>query len=231
MDDKTWWQLVKDGKDEGWKLVWERVVEPESKSMRSSEMMERFSLTAGDLMGMLFDEMIGKRKIDLYRGEGSFEGWLKRYVRGYVLNADPNKHGEISIEGAHPDAEGEGEAMSLPTQDKETIRLEVWRMTLYFFRLLWNEDPERCYIHLLKTRYFMSSEEIKDFLDVSSAANVDQIFSRSCWPCALSSRDRKSGERKGKHEQETRTYIWRDSGGRNAYGSPWLWRSARRLWP
>ena len=144
-----------------------------------SEMMERFSLTAGDLMGMLFDEMIGKHKIDLYRGEGSFEGWLKRYVRGYVLNADPNKHGEISIEGAHPDAEGEGEAMSLPTQDKETIRLEVWRMTLYFFRLLWNEDPERCYIHLLKTRYFMSSEEIKDFLDVSSAANVDQIFSRS----------------------------------------------------
>ena len=141
MDDKTWWQLVKDGKDEGWKLVWERVVEPESKSMRSAEMMERFSLTAGDLMGMLFDEMIGKHKIDLYRGEGSFEGWLKRYVRGYVLNADPNKHGEISIEGA--------------------------------------EDPARCYIHLLKTRYFMSSEEIKDVLDVSSAANVDQIFSRS----------------------------------------------------
>ena len=99
MDDKTWWQLVKDGRDEGWKLVWERVVEPESKSMRSAEMMERFSLTAGDLMGMLFDEMIGKHKIDLYRGEGSFEGWLKRYVRGYVLNADPNKHGEISIEG------------------------------------------------------------------------------------------------------------------------------------
>ena len=156
MDDKTWWQLVKDGKDEGWKLVWERVVEPESKSMRSADMMERFSLTAGDLMGMLFDDMIGKGKIDLYRGDGSFEGWLKRYVRGYVLNANPNKHGEISIEGAHPDAEGENEAMALPTQDKETIRIEVWRMTLYFFRLL-----------------------IKDFLDVSSAANVDQIFSRS----------------------------------------------------
>ena len=42
MDDKTWWELVKDGKDEGWKLVWERVVEPESKSMRSAEMMERY---------------------------------------------------------------------------------------------------------------------------------------------------------------------------------------------
>ena len=179
MDDKEWYELVKAGEDEGWKLVWEKVVEPESKSMRSAEMMNRFSLTAGDLMGMLFDDMIGKRKIDLYRGEGSFAGWLKRYVRGYVLNADPNKHGEISIEGAHPDGEGEGEAMALPFYDMETMRVEAWRMTLYFFRLLWNEDPERCYIHLLKTRFFLSSEEIKDFLDVSSAANVDQIFSRS----------------------------------------------------
>ena len=179
MDDKAWWELVKDGKDEGWKLVWERVVEPESKSMRSAEMMERYSLTAGDLMGMLFEEMIGKGKINLYRGEGSFEGWLKRYVRGYVLNANPNKHGEISIESAHPDADGENEAMALPTHDMETMRLEAWRMTLYFFRHLWNEDPERCYIHLLKTKFFLTSEEIKDFLDVSSAANVDQIFSRS----------------------------------------------------
>ena len=179
MDDREWHRLVKEGEDAGWKLVWERVVEPESKSVRSAEMMERFSLTAGDLMGMLYEEMIGKGKIDLYRGEGSFEGWLKRYVRGYVLNADPNKHGEISIEGAHPDAEGEGEAMALPVYDHEMMRLEAWRMTLYFFRMLWNEDPERCYIHLLKTRFFLSSEEIRDFLDVSSAANVDQIFSRS----------------------------------------------------
>ena len=179
MDDREWHRLVKEGEDAGWKLVWERVVEPESKSVRSAEMMERFSLTAGDVMGMLYDEMIGQGKIDLYRGEGSFEGWLKRYVRGYVRNADPNKHGEISIEGAHPDAEGESEAMALPVYDHEMMRLEAWRMTLYFFRLLWNEDPERCYIHLLKTRFFLSSEEIRDFLDVSSAANVDQIFSRS----------------------------------------------------
>ena len=143
MNDREWHAAVKAGTDEGWKLVWERVVEPESKSMRSAEMMNRFSLTAGDLMGMLYDEMIARGKIDLYRGEGSFEGWLKRYVRGYVLNADPNKHGEISIEGAHPDAEGEGEAMVLPTRDREALRLEAWRLTHYCFRELWNVDPER----------------------------------------------------------------------------------------
>ena len=88
MTDLEWHTLVKAGEDAGWKLVWEKVVEPESKSMRSAEMMKRYSLTAGDLMGMLYDEMIGRKKIDLYRGEGSFEGWLRRYVRGFVLNAD-----------------------------------------------------------------------------------------------------------------------------------------------
>jgi len=179
MTDREWHALVKAGADDGWRLVWERVVEPEATSQRSAEMMRRFSLDAGDLMGMLYNDMLGRGKIDLYRGEGSFEGWLRSYVRGYVLNANPNRHGEISLEGAHQDGEGESEAMALPTQDMEILRGEAWRLTHYCFRQLWNEDPERCYIHLLKTRFHLSSEEIRDFLDVSSAANVDQIFSRS----------------------------------------------------
>ena len=180
MTDREWWQFVKDGKDEGWKPVWERVVEPESRSLRSAEMMKRYSLTAGDLMGMLFDEMIGRGKIDLYRGEGSFEGWLKRYVRGFVLAADPAKHGEVSLENAHPDAEDGATEMDIPVAaGKDIARHEVWAMTHWCFRDLWNEDPERAYVHILKTRFHFSSEEVKDFLDVSSVANVDQIFSRN----------------------------------------------------
>ena len=97
MTDMEWFELVRSGEDEGWKLVWEKVVEPESLSSRSAGMMNRFSLTAGDLMGMLYEEMIGRGKISLYRGEGSFQGWLKKYVRGFILNADPAKHGEIEV--------------------------------------------------------------------------------------------------------------------------------------
>ena len=180
MNDLEWHASVKAGEDAGWKLVWERVVEPESRSSRSAGMMQRYSLTAGDLMGMLYEEMIAGKKIDLYRGEGSFEGWLKRYVRGYVLNANPNRHGEFSIEGANEGKEGrEGEALELPSEDRNQLRKEAWGFTHWLFRRLWNEDPERCYIHVLKTRFFLSSAEIKEMLDVSSAANVDQIFSRS----------------------------------------------------
>lgn len=180
MTDHEWYELVKAGEDAGWKLVWEKVVEPESTSQRSAELMKRYSITAGDLMGMLYEDMLGRRKIDLYRDDGgSLQGWIRTYVRGYILGADPNRHGEISIEGAYQWEDGESEALSLPKHDHEVVRREVWQMTLWCFRELWNEDPERCYIHLLKTRFFLSSEEVRDFLDVSSSANVDQIFSRS----------------------------------------------------
>lgn len=179
ISDSAWWELVKAGEDAGWKLVWERVVEPESKSMRSASLMERYSITAGDLMGMLYEDMIGRSKIDLYRNDGgSFEGWLKRYVRGYVLNADPNKHGEISMDAAAPE-DDDAPAMDVAQRDIGVERMEVWNVTHLCFRDLWNEDPERAYIHLLKTRFFLTSEEVRDFLDISSAANVDQIFSRS----------------------------------------------------
>ena len=188
MTDQEWCELVKEGKDEGWKPVWERVIVPESTSMRSAELMKRYSLTDGDLMGMLFNEMIGRKKIELYRGEGSFEGWLRRYVRGFILNANPNKHGEVSIERAHPDADDGQTEMVLPTEDKKVLMKDVWIITHYCFHDLWMAGPERAYIHLLKTRYHLSSAEVKDFLDVSSTANVDQIFSRAvkfmreAWP-------------------------------------------------
>ncbi len=179
MTDQEWYELVKNGKDEGWKLVWEKVVEPDAKSAKYGGIMKKYSLDVGDLMGMLYDELLSRRKIDLYRGTGSFQGWLRTYVRGFILNANPNKHGEISVEQAYPDADGEGAAMELPTQDGRMLRGEAWRLTHYCLRELWNEDPDRAYIHVLKTRFFLTSEEIKDFLELSSVSNVDQIFSRS----------------------------------------------------
>lgn len=180
MTDAEWYELVKAGGDAGWKAVWEKVVVPESSNQKNAAMMRRFCITDGDLMGMLYEDMIGRRKIDLYRNDGgSLQGWLRKYVRGYILNADPNRHGEISVENAHPDDEGGHTALEVPVDDRRMAMNEVWNMTHLCFKDLWNEDPERAYVMLLKTRFFLSSEEIRDFLEVSSAANVDQIFSRS----------------------------------------------------
>lgn len=179
MTDSEWYEHVKAGDDIGWKEVWLKVVEPEAKSGRSAEMMRRYSLDAGDLMGKLFHDMLGRGKIELYRHEGSFAGWLRQYVRGYVLAADPASHGEVSLDGAPGDEGGEG-GIDIPVKAGRRIAShEVWDMTHRCFFDLWMTDPERCYIHLLKTKYRLSSEAVREFLDVSSAANVDQIFSRS----------------------------------------------------
>ena len=83
------------------------------------------------------------------------------------------------IQGLSPDSEGASHTMEIPVSDDNVFRNDVWTMTHRCFHDLWREDPERAYIHLLKTRFHLSSDEIRDFLDVSSSANVDQIFSRS----------------------------------------------------
>ena len=180
MTDAEWHGLVKAGEDAGWERVWLKVVEPESKSMRSAELMKKYSITAGDLMGMLYEDMIGRNKIGLYRGEGSFEGWLRKYVRGYILAANPAKHGEISLDAGRGDSGEETSTIDIPVPPgRQIAHNEVWDMTMKCFSSLWNEDPERAYIHLLKTQFHLSSAEIKEMLDVSSVANVDKIFSRN----------------------------------------------------
>ena len=147
MTDSEWYESVKSGSDEGWKLVWEKVVSVEAKTPKNREMMTRFSLTDGDLMGMLYSEMIGRGKIGLYRNDGgSFQGWLRTYVRGFIKNADPNKHGEISIENAHADSEDGDGAMEIPTEDRKADLSEVWHMTHLCFKDLWNAGAS-IYIH------------------------------------------------------------------------------------
>jgi len=180
MTDREWCERIKEGGDAGWELIWHKVVVPEAKSLRSAELMKRYSLTEGDLMGMLYEEMIGRGKIDLYRSEGSLQGWLRKYVRGFITAADPAKHGEISLENANPNAEDGAAGMEIPVPAGQGIaHNEVWAMTHLCFRDLWNEDPERAYVHILKTRFHLTSEEVRDFLEISSVANVDQIFSRN----------------------------------------------------
>ena len=172
------YEAVKAGVDAGWKLVWENVIVPEVNSLRSSELARKYCITDGDLMGMLYEDMIGNRKIDLFRNDGgSLWGWMRQYVRGYVTRANPNAHGEFSLESTAEQNE-HGEPMAIPTDDLGVIRSEVWDMTHLCFKELWNDDPRKAYVLLLKTRFHLSSAEVSEMFDITEA-NVDQIFSRS----------------------------------------------------
>ncbi len=187
--DRDWADKLAQGDPSAWDKVYQKVVVAELKSPKIRQMLLKYSLSEHDLVGMLFEEMVGRQKISLYRGEGSLAMWLRKYIRGFVFSSDPRKHGELSIEGiASLNEDSNQTSFDIPIDDNRVFRNEVWAITHRCFRELWAEDPERAYILLLKTRFFLTSEEVKEFLDVSTSANVDQIFSRSvkfmraAWP-------------------------------------------------
>ena len=94
-----------------------------------------------------------------------------------MTKANPNSHGEFSIEGTAEHNEN-GEVISLPDIDHGVESAEVWRMTHRCLKYLWNEGPRKAYVLYLKTRMHLSSAEVAEMLDLTDA-NVDQIFSRS----------------------------------------------------
>lgn len=194
--DHQVWELLKLQDAAAWKLAWERAVLPEAQGFRSGRKAREWGITAEEMMSMLYVEMIGGRKIDLYRDDGgSLWGWLRTYVRGYVHKARPDER-LVSLEGAGSEnAEDEGgrsfeEKVSKrvsdlrgrdanPAEDPAVRRREEWNLVQKCFGDLWKKNPMRAYVHLLKLRMNLSSTEIKSMLGMTSEANVDQAFSRA----------------------------------------------------
>ncbi len=174
------YDIVKSGSEAGWKLVWENVVLPETRNPRNADLMRKYGITRGDVMGLLYKEMIGDRKIDAFRDDGgSLWGWMRAYARGYVTRANPKAHGELSLDAVRENDEGSGRAMEVPFDDIGVKRNEVWQMAHGCLKSLWNNDPMKAYVLLFKTRHHLSSDEVRAMLDIPSAAAVDQIFSRA----------------------------------------------------
>ena len=191
--DHVVWELLKLQDAEAWKLAWERAVLPEAESFRSGRKAREWVISAEEMMSMLYVEMVGARKLELYRDDGgSLWGWMRTYVRGYIHRARPDAR-LTSIDGAgDPDDEGRGyeEKISMqvsdsrgressPDEDPAVRRREEWELVRKCFSDLYRKNPMRAYVHLLKLRMNLSSTEIKSMLGMSSEANVDQTFSRA----------------------------------------------------
>jgi hypothetical protein len=182
--------LLKEQDADAWRLVYEKSVLTEACSLRSSRMAREAGITPEELMGMLYEEMIGQGKIGLYRDDGAnIFSWLRTYVRGYVYHSVVKRHPEISIEGMSE----EGSGFTIAIEDPARSRKEQWDLVQQCFGEMWRENPMRAYVHLLKLRMNLSSSEIKEMLGVTSTANVDQIFARAV---------KEMGRRKVEHECE-----------------------------
>lgn len=176
LSDHEIFGLLKDQDADAWRLVYEKSVLTEARSLRSSRMAYEAGVTPEELLGILYEEMIGQGKIGLYRDDGSsLFAWLRTYVRGYVYRSVVKRHPEISLDGVSD----EGDEIPIPVEDPARDRKDEWALVQECFGEMWNENPMRAYVHLLKLRMNLSSTEIMEMLGISSTANVDQIFARA----------------------------------------------------
>ena len=195
LNDHDIWELLKLQDAAAWKLAWERAVLPEAQSLRSGRKAREWGITPEEMMSMLYVEMVGAHKLDLYRDDGgSLWGWMRTYVRGYVHRASPDER-LVSIDGIGRNGDEEdGRSYeekiskqvsdsrgreSSPDEDPAVRRREEWDLVQKCFGDLWKQNPMRAYVHLLKLRMNLSSTEIKSMLGMTSEANVDQAFSRA----------------------------------------------------
>jgi hypothetical protein len=176
LSDHEIFGLLKEQDAEAWQLVYTKSVLAEARSLRSSRMAWEAGVTPEELLGTLYEEMIARGKIELYRDDGSsIFSWLRMYVRGYVYRSVVKRHPEISLDGVSDD----GVEITVPVEDTAKERKDDWDLVQECFAEMWSENPMRAYVHLLKLRMNMSSAEIMKMLGISSTANVDQIFARA----------------------------------------------------
>ena len=96
--DHVIWEYLKLQDAEAWKLVWERAVLAEVESYRSATKVRDWGVPAEELMSLLYVEMVGGGKLALYRDDGgSLWGWMRTYVRGYILRAQPDSRRHPSL--------------------------------------------------------------------------------------------------------------------------------------
>ena len=131
-----------------------------------------------------------------WQGRGSLYGWVRVYLRQYLNECNPAGDGRtVDIEDGIEDEEGRvamtlGDKISAEVseinrrdpyggEDLQVLQHERWAIAGQCLRDLWQENSIQAYVLLLKTRFHLSSLEIKERFGISSAANVDQMFARA----------------------------------------------------
>ena len=195
LNDMDLCQLLKREDRGAWNHVLEILVAQEKLCPANNRKRHDWSVSIESLLGQLYEEMVGRRKLDCYEGRGSLIGWLRSYMRGYLNRQDPARSRSVSLDAPLPSEEDVGgltleQKISFEAserrngdayvdEDLHVLRHEQWDIAQKCFRDLWQGNTMQAYVMLLKLRFHMSSLEIKDRLGISSAANVDQMFARA----------------------------------------------------
>ena len=82
-----------------WKHVLRKLVSQEAGSSLQVRKRDDWGVCLEELLGELYEDMIGRRKLWNYKGEGSLLGWMRAYMRGYLNRKNPHliHNGEILL--------------------------------------------------------------------------------------------------------------------------------------
>lgn len=159
--------LLKKEDSLAWEYILAKAVLPTKKY--AGQILRDRRLSDLDVYGLLYEEMIARGKIDLYRG-GSLLAWMKWYVWGLIHRYCKKNPWPVS---------GDDPSNPLLKMKAPESRAETFEMVDLCFRELWQENQLRAYVHFLKLKYGLSAKEIKELLGLSSEDNVNQLFSRA----------------------------------------------------
>ena len=165
-------QLLKDADNDAWVYIFVKVVlvvvrgSTKNGVSYRSILGDKF-LEEKDVWSDLYIEMIERNKLDLYRYGCPLVYWMRIYAEKILLEYCKKISSHVSDECLK-------NVFVSRTEIQETA--EVNKAS---FAELWRENPMRAYVFLLKSQGYYSSEEIRDYLGLSSSNNVDQFYARA----------------------------------------------------
>ena len=174
LPDQQLFGLLKSGDNDAWEYVFLKVVLPVTRYGSTKNgipyrniLKDKF-VEEGDVYSELYTIMMGKNKLDKYAFRCPLIYWMRWYVRGIILKYCKEISSHVS-----------DECLKFLSINSETAEREAVEVKELSFSELWRENPMKAYVYLLKSQKCYSSVEIRDFLGMSTAANVDQNHLRA----------------------------------------------------
>ena len=157
-----------------WDSVHKRVVVPLFWKYASD--MQPLGLTKEDLRGRLFEMMVHEKKLSSYGYRCPLFNWLWVCLARDILR-------KLKRDGRVVIVDSESEVYkgidSKPPVWKEIEVNEAVALAGSDFAKLWRKNPMQSYVLLLRAKMKMSSEQIRDLLNISSVASVDKMTERA----------------------------------------------------
>lgn len=154
-----------------WQVIYEKTVLPILRSSTRNgisfyRIMKERGLSETDVFGMLYEDMLCRKRLANFRFGCPVIYWMRTYVSKLLL--------EYCKKNPNPVSDFDRDELSPYEANNER-----WSLIQDSFAELWRKNPMKAYIYLLKRYYNTSSDQIREMLGVSSNANVDQQFSRA----------------------------------------------------